>query len=79
MVEDAKEKGADCLMGGAPHPAGELFYQPTILTGVQPNMALFQVARCALYVPDIFHSICLLGFWLKKDDLTRFEGTKYNW
>jgi hypothetical protein len=52
LVEDAKEKGADCLMGGAPHPAGELFYQPTILTGVQPNMALFQVAeRYALYVP----------------------------
>ena len=43
MVEDAKDKGASCLMGGAPHPAGELFYQPTILTGVQHNMALFQV------------------------------------
>lgn len=42
MVEDAKQKGATCLMGGAPHPAGELFYQPTILTGVHDNMELFQ-------------------------------------
>jgi succinate-semialdehyde dehydrogenase / glutarate-semialdehyde dehydrogenase len=43
MVDDAKSKGATCLMGGAPHAAGQLFYQPTILTGVQTDMALFQV------------------------------------
>jgi hypothetical protein len=49
LVEEAKEKGATCLMGGAPHPAGELYYQPTILTGVQANMTLFQVGQTNMF------------------------------
>ena len=38
-VTDAKEKGAIVLTGGTMHPAGELFFQPTVLADV-PNDAL---------------------------------------
>jgi len=41
MVTDAKENGATCLMGGEPHPIGDLFYKPTILTNVKEGMDLF--------------------------------------
>jgi len=41
MVTDAKENGATCLMGGEPHPVGDLFYKPTILTNVKAGMDLF--------------------------------------
>jgi len=42
MVSDAKNSGAECLVGGEPHPAGDLFYKPTILTNVKENMELFE-------------------------------------
>ena len=37
-VADARAKGATILTGGARHPCGGLFYQPTVLTGVAPGM-----------------------------------------
>ena len=38
-VEDAKAKGATVLTGGRRRPdLGELFYEPTVLTGVTPEM-----------------------------------------
>lgn len=40
IVNDAREKGATVLTGGGAHPAGDLFYQPTILTGVDHSMAV---------------------------------------
>ncbi|GAA0984146.1 NAD-dependent succinate-semialdehyde dehydrogenase [Acrocarpospora macrocephala] len=39
-VADAVAKGATVLQGGARHPRGELFYQPTVLTGVTDDMAV---------------------------------------
>lgn len=44
LVEDAKAKGATVVTGGRippEHPKG-WFYEPTILTGCTPDMALFQ-------------------------------------
>ena len=32
MVDAARKGGAELVMGGEPHQAGELFYSPTILT-----------------------------------------------
>ena len=32
MVDDARKGGAELAMGGEAHPAGSLFYKPTILT-----------------------------------------------
>lgn len=40
-VEDARKKGATVLAGGRPRPdLGPLFYEPTVLTDVTPDMAL---------------------------------------
>lgn len=42
IVEDARSKGAQVLLGGHPLPEkGPLFYAPTIITGVTPNMRLY--------------------------------------
>ncbi|HSS67867.1 MAG TPA: succinic semialdehyde dehydrogenase [Nocardioidaceae bacterium] len=41
-VDDARSRGAEVLTGGRTRPeAGPLFYEPTVLTGVQPGMACF--------------------------------------
>ncbi|MGN6463907.1 MAG: NAD-dependent succinate-semialdehyde dehydrogenase [Rhizobiaceae bacterium] len=34
QVEDAVKKGARCLVGGKGHPAGRLFFEPTVLADV---------------------------------------------
>jgi succinate-semialdehyde dehydrogenase/glutarate-semialdehyde dehydrogenase/succinyl-CoA reductase len=40
IVEDAKEKGAEILLGGSKIEGNGYFYQPTILTNVKPNMRI---------------------------------------
>jgi succinate-semialdehyde dehydrogenase/glutarate-semialdehyde dehydrogenase len=47
-VADAIGKGARVLVGGARHPLGGTFFQPTVLTGVTPAM---QVAREETFGP----------------------------
>ncbi|WP_455813284.1 NAD-dependent succinate-semialdehyde dehydrogenase [Pseudomonas graminis] len=43
QVQQAKEKGANVLLGGAPVPGEGCFYQPTILTGItRDNPAYFE-------------------------------------
>jgi succinate-semialdehyde dehydrogenase/glutarate-semialdehyde dehydrogenase len=37
-VADAVNKGAKVVIGGKPHALGRTFYEPTILTGVTPQM-----------------------------------------
>jgi succinate-semialdehyde dehydrogenase / glutarate-semialdehyde dehydrogenase len=37
-VADALGKGAKAVLGGKRHALGGLFFQPTVLTGVTPNM-----------------------------------------
>jgi succinate-semialdehyde dehydrogenase/glutarate-semialdehyde dehydrogenase len=39
-VADAVAHGARVLTGGAPHPAGDRFYQPTVLVDVRPDALL---------------------------------------
>ena len=39
-VRDATDRGARCLLGGRPHPLGGSFYEPTLLVGVTPEMAM---------------------------------------
>ncbi len=42
-VDDAVAKGARVVAGGKHRPdIGELFYEPTVLTGVTPDMALYR-------------------------------------
>jgi succinate-semialdehyde dehydrogenase/glutarate-semialdehyde dehydrogenase/succinyl-CoA reductase len=40
IVEDAKEKGAEILLGGSKIEGNGFYYQPTILTNVKPNMRI---------------------------------------
>ena len=40
IVEDAKEKGAEILLGGTKIDSKGFFYKPTILTNIKPNMRI---------------------------------------
>ncbi|KAG0718783.1 Succinate-semialdehyde dehydrogenase, mitochondrial [Chionoecetes opilio] len=42
LVQDTVACGAKVVLGGSVHPAGELFFQPTILTGVTDDMPCFK-------------------------------------
>ncbi|MGB3388111.1 MAG: NAD-dependent succinate-semialdehyde dehydrogenase [Pseudaminobacter sp.] len=42
QVKDAVAKGARCLAGGAPHQAGPLFYQPTLLADVKDEALIMR-------------------------------------
>src|SRR6478752_2151546 len=42
LVGDAVKKGAKVLLGGAIDKAGPLFYQPSVVTGVSPEMEIVQ-------------------------------------
>lgn len=42
LVEDARRKGAQIILGGKKLPAkGDLFYEPTIITNVTPDMLVY--------------------------------------
>jgi succinate-semialdehyde dehydrogenase/glutarate-semialdehyde dehydrogenase len=40
LVKDALSKGAKAVLGGKPDASGDLFYQPSVLTGVTKSMTL---------------------------------------
>lgn len=39
-LQDALEKGAKIIAGGQPHPLGGNYVQPTLITGVKPDMQI---------------------------------------
>ena len=39
-VENAVEGGAELVVGGKPHALGRTFFEPTVLVGVEPDMAM---------------------------------------
>ena len=41
LVRDAQDKGAQVLAGGRPRSLGGNFYEPTLLTGLTPQMRIF--------------------------------------
>lgn len=41
-VADAQAKGGKIVTGGHQHSAGPLFYEPTVITGMSPDMKLFR-------------------------------------
>lgn len=41
LVQDAVSRGATVVAGGGRHPMGDLFYQPTLLTDIDPSMLVF--------------------------------------
>lgn len=40
LIEDTKRRGATVLLGGNPHTKGGLFYEPTILAGLNDEMPI---------------------------------------
>lgn len=72
MVEDAKEKGAKVLFGGKPHALGKTFYEPTLLSDIDPSMLCYQqeifgpVAMTMRYGSIIIAK--MLGIFLKLID-----------
>ena len=42
FVERAREAGANLAWGGKRHAAGELYYEPTLVDGVTPEMEIFR-------------------------------------
>jgi len=56
-VADATSRGASVALGGAPDARGGWFYQPTVLTGVTPDMTIFSEETFGPVAPLIrFHS-----------------------
>lgn len=42
IVEDAREKGGNVILGGRQmSDIGQLFYEPTVITNIQPSMELY--------------------------------------
>lgn len=52
-VQDALDNGAKLIIGGRRHKAGNLFFEPTVLTHVKPNMKVFKEENFGPIVPVI--------------------------
>ncbi len=53
LIGDAVRDGATVVTGGGPHPLGGTFLQPTVLTGVNPQMRIFREEVFAPVVPVV--------------------------
>lgn len=53
-IEDALNFKGNIEMGGKSHQAGELFYEPTIITNVNENMKIFKSENFGPVIPIIF-------------------------
>ena len=70
FIADAKEKGAEILLGGKRHELGHCFYEPTLLTNIRQDM---RVAR-----EEIFGPIAALQTFTTEDEMIeRANDTEY--
>ncbi len=70
LVERAIEAGARPLIGGGPHPHGDLYFQPTILTGVEQDSEIVQT--------EVFGPVLTLQTWTDQDAMIELaNGTEY--
>lgn len=70
LVDDAKSKGATVVLGGKIHAKGGLFYEPTILTGVEDGMKMAQT--------EIFGPVFpIYRFHSEEEVVTRANDTEY--
>lgn len=69
-VADALAKGARCLTGGDLHPAGPLFFQPTVLADVAPDALIMN--------EETFGPVAALcAFDTEEEALARANDTEY--
>ncbi len=70
LVERAIEAGARPLIGGAPHPYGDLYFQPTILTDVEQDSEIVQT--------EVFGPVLTLQTWTDEDTMIQLANdTEY--
>ncbi len=70
MVSDALARGGRVLTGGAKHPAGELFYQPTVIDGVTADMDVMR--------DEIFGPVApVAGFATEAEAIQMANETEY--
>lgn len=70
FVDDAVAKGAKVVIGGTHHALGGLYYAPTVLTGVTPQMRVFR--------EEIFGPIApVMAFKDEKEALALANDTEY--
>jgi succinate-semialdehyde dehydrogenase / glutarate-semialdehyde dehydrogenase len=70
LMADATEKGAKVLTGGNRHALGHCFYEPTLLTGVTPDMRLA--------TEEIFGPIAAIQTFETEDEvIERANDTEY--
>ncbi|MBT0959324.1 NAD-dependent succinate-semialdehyde dehydrogenase [Alphaproteobacteria bacterium KMM 3653] len=50
-LEDAKSKGAEVILGGAPHSLGGTFFEPTIVTGATQDMVFAKEETFGPFAP----------------------------
>jgi acyl-CoA reductase-like NAD-dependent aldehyde dehydrogenase len=56
QVDDARAKGAHCLLGGQPVHAGGIWYPPTLLTNVSHEMSIMQDETFGPVIPIVEYS-----------------------
>jgi succinate-semialdehyde dehydrogenase/glutarate-semialdehyde dehydrogenase len=66
LVGDAVKKGAKVLIGGGPDKAGPLFYQPSVVTGVRPDMEIVK--------EEIFGPVAALVRFDTEDDAIKLAN-----
>ncbi len=66
FVQRALAAGARPLMGGSPHPAGELFYSPTILTDVEQSSEIVQ--------EEVFGPVLVWQTWRGDDQVVEMAN-----
>lgn len=69
-IADALRQGAHCLVGGKRHAKGGNFFEPTLLTNVQPTMRVSQEETFGPVAP-------LLRFATEQEGITQANHTPY--
>lgn len=70
FVDRARDSGAEILWGGRPHGAGELFYEPTLVTGVSQDHEIVQ--------NEVFGPVLVLQTFADEAEAVRLaNGTRF--
>lgn len=69
-VADATKRGATVMAGGAPHALGGLYFQPTILTDVQPGSLLLREETFGPVAP-------LIRFEIEEEAVREANNTEF--
>lgn len=70
FVDRARADGIEVLWGGAPHPEGPLYYQPTMLSGARRDQEIYQ--------SEVFGPVLIVNTFTSDDEVIEAANcTKY--